>query len=35
MNEINKTNLSEQTKYKLNETIGIKNYFHQETNQRK
>ena len=35
MNEINKTNLSEQTKSPLSEITGIKNYFHQEINQRK
>ena len=35
MNEINKINLSEQTKFRLNEIIGIENYFHQEINQRK
>ena len=35
MNEINKTNLSEQTKFRLNEIIEIENYFHQEINQRK
>ena len=35
MNEINKTNLSEQTKFGLSEIIGIENYFHQEINQRK
>ena len=35
MNEINKKNLSEQTKFWLSEIIGIKNYFHQEINQRK
>ena len=35
MNEINKTNLSEQTKFRLSEIIGIKNYFHQEISQRK
>ena len=35
MNEINKTNLSEQTKFRLSEIIGIENYFHQEVNQRK
>ena len=35
MNEINKTNLSEQTKFWLSEIIGIENYFHQEINQRK
>ena len=35
MNEINKTNLSEQTIFRLSEIIGIENYFHQEINQRK
>ena len=35
MNEIKKTNLSEQTKFRLSETIGIENYFYQEINQRK
>ena len=35
MNEINKINLSEQTKFWLSEIIGIENYFHQEINQRK
>ena len=35
MNEINKINLSEQTKFRLSEMIGIENYFHQEINQRK
>ena len=35
MNEINKTNLSEQTKFRLSEIIVIENYFHQEINQRK
>ena len=35
MNEINKINLSEETKFRLNEIIGIENYFHQEINQRK
>ena len=34
MNEINKTNLSEQTKFRLSEIIGIENYFHQDINQR-
>ena len=34
MNEINKINLSEQTKYRLSEIIRIENYFHQEINQR-
>ena len=35
MNESNKTNLSEQTKFWLIEIIGIENYFLQEINQRK
>ena len=35
MNTINKTNLSEQTKFRLSEIIRIENYFHQEINQRK
>ena len=35
MNEIIKINLSEQTKFRLSEIIGIENYFHQEINQRK
>ena len=35
MNEINKINLTEQTKFRLSEIIGIENYFHQEINQRK
>ena len=35
MNEINKRNLSEQTKFRLSKTIGLENYFHQEINQRK
>ena len=35
MNEINKINLSEQTKFRLSEIIGIENCFHQEINQRK
>ena len=41
MNESNsikaivKTNLSEQTKFRLYEIIGIENYFHQEINQKK
>ena len=35
MNEINKTNLSKQTTFRLSEIIGIENYFHQEINQRK
>ena len=35
MNGINKTNLSEETKFRLSKVIGIENYFHQEINQRK
>ena len=41
MNEIHsmkvtdKTNMSEQTKFRLSEIIGIENEFHQEINQRK
>ena len=35
MNEIDKTNLSEQTKFRLGEIIAIENYSHQEINQRK
>ena len=35
MNEINKINLSEQTKLRLSEIMRIENYFHQEINQRK
>ena len=35
MNEIDKTNLTDQTKYILNETTKIENYFKQEINQRK
>ena len=32
---IDKTNLSEQTKFRRSEIIGIENYFYQEINQRK
>ena len=32
---IGKTNLSEQTNFRLSEIVGIENYFHQEINQRK
>ena len=35
MDEINKTNLSEQTKFRLSQIIGIEDYFNQEINQRK
>ena len=33
--KIDKTILSEQTKFQLSEIIGIENYFYQEINQRK
>ena len=33
--EIDKTILSEQTKFRLSEVIGTENYFYQEINQRK
>ena len=35
INAIDKTILTEQTKFRLSEIIGIENYFHQEINQRK
>ena len=35
MNETNKINLPEQTKFRLSEIIRIENHFHQEVNQRK
>ena len=35
MDEINKINLSEQTKFRLDETSKIENYFIEEINQRK
>ena len=35
MNEINKINLPEQTKFRLSEIIGIEKCFYQEINQRK
>ena len=35
MDEINKTNLSQQTKFRLSQIIGIEDYFNQEINQRK
>ena len=35
MNEINKINLSEQTRFRLNEITGTENYFHHEINKRK
>ena len=35
MNEIDKTNMIDQTKYRLNEITKIENYFIEEINQRK
>ena len=35
MNEIDRTNLTDQTKYRLNKISKIENYFNQEINQRK
>ena len=35
MNKIDRTNLTDQTKFTLNETSKIENYFHKEINQRK
>ena len=35
MNEIDKTNLTYQTKFRLNEISKIENYFNSEINQRK
>ena len=35
MNEIDKTNVTDQAKYRLNEITKIGNYFNQEINQRK
>ena len=35
MNEIDKTNLTEQTKIRLNKITNIENYFRQVINQRK
>ena len=35
MNEIDKTNVTEQTKIRLNKITEIENYFDQEINQRK
>ena len=35
MNEIDKTNLTDQTKYRLNKISKIENYFNSEINQRK
>ena len=35
MNEIDRTNLNDLTKYRLNEKTKIENYFNSEINQRK
>ena len=35
MNEIDKTNLADQTKYRLNEITEIENYFIEQISQRK
>ena len=35
MHEIDKTKLSEQTKFRLSEIMGIENYFYQEINQQR
>ena len=35
MNEIDKINLTDQTKFRLNELSKIENYFNQKFNQRK
>ena len=35
MDEIDKANLTEQTKIRLNKISEIENFFHQEINQRK
>ena len=35
MNIVNKINLSQQTKFRVSEIIGIENHFHQAINQRK
>ena len=35
MDEIDKTKLSDQTKFRLSEIIAIENYFYQEINQQK
>ena len=32
---IDKTNLTEQTKFRISEIIGIENYFYQEINKKK
>ena len=35
LKQLTKRNLSEETKFRLSEIIGIENYFHQEINHRK
>ena len=35
MNEIDETKLSDQTKFRLDEIKKLKNYFHEESNERK
>ena len=35
MNEVDKINLTDQTKFRLNKISKIENYFNQEINQRK
>ena len=35
MNEIDRTNLTDQTKFRLNEISKIEHYFYEEINQRK
>ena len=35
MDEINETNLSEKTKFRISQIMGIEDYFHQELNQKK
>ena len=35
MNEFNKANLAEKTRFRLSEIIGTENYFYEEINQRK
>ena len=35
MDEINNSSLSDQTKFRLSEIMGIENYFYQEINQQK
>ena len=35
MDEINETNLSEKTKFRISQIMGIEDYFHQELNEKK